>query len=86
MEGKKGHWARFLAPRTQPLWSVLSCLLLFLVFSLDESREGERATERDEERGGGRWCKGGEVETDRQTRENRGVGTDGQPPLDYWAG
>lgn len=46
VEKKKGHWVGFLAPRTQPLCSFLSCLLLFLVFSLDESREGERQRER----------------------------------------
>lgn len=51
------------------------------------SQERERAPKRGMKRDGGkRWWKGGEVETDRQTRENRGVGTDGQPPLDYWAG
>lgn len=67
-EEKKGHWAWFLAPRTQPLWSFLSCRLLFLVFCLDESRERERdlkgwtKTEKEKERVG----EGGKTEIDRQ--------------------
>lgn len=51
-----------MAPCTLLLWSFLSCLLLLLVFCLDESREGER------ERGGG------EVrhrQTDREARERQ---------------
>lgn len=48
MEGKKGHWARLLAPRTQPLWSFLLCLLLFLVSCLDESRVGEELKKKGE--------------------------------------
>lgn len=44
------NWAWFLAPRTQLLWSFFSCLLLFLVLCLDESKERETKGEKDKER------------------------------------